>query len=151
MPDISKMEKVGDDSNTWQDTETEMLYAGRPGQTIESILAEAASADEDWARIVAAMKDVPETISDRQFFQQLAIDGMITDDEALSAVKTGDMPATMQAFIAALPATDQFAAKMVLCGATSFQRSHLLVATFGAANGMTGDQIDDLWIAAAKL
>jgi hypothetical protein len=151
MPDISKMEKVSDDPNTWKDTETDTLYAGRPGQTIESILAEAATSAEDWARIVATMKHVPQIISDRQFFQQLAVAAMITDAEALAAVKTGDIPEAMETFIDALPADQQFAARMVLCGATQFSRNHSLVEQFGEANGMTSDQVDDLWIAAAKL
>lgn len=151
MPDISKMIRVCQDPNTWQDQETDMLYVGRPNQSIESILAEAASADEDWARIAAAMKDVPEIISDRKFFQQLAIAGVITDAEAFAAVKTGDIPAAMEAFIDGLPTEEQFSARMVLCGDTQFSRHHALVAAFCAANGMTNDQIDDLWIAAAKL
>lgn len=94
---------------------------------------------------------VPEVISDRQFFQQLAIDGLITQAEALAAVKVGTVPAAMQTFINALPADQQFNANMVLAGATEFRRSNQLVSTFGAAQGMTSDQIDALWIAAAAL
>ena len=94
---------------------------------------------------------VPDIISDWRFFQQLAVAGMITQTEALEAVKTGDIPAAMEAFINTLPADQQFSARMVLCGATQFSRSHPLVAEFAAANGMTSDQVDDLWIKAAKL
>jgi hypothetical protein len=94
---------------------------------------------------------VPEEISDRQFFQQLAIAGLITQDEALAAVMTGALPAAMLTFVASLPADQQFAARMALCGATVFKRSHPLTAAFASAEGMTPEQIDALWRAAAAL
>lgn len=94
---------------------------------------------------------VPDQISDRQFFQQLAIDGLITTDEALGAVMTGTLPAAMGAFISALPAEQQFGARMALCGATTFQRSHPLVDAFATMQGMTPEQIDELWRTAAAL
>jgi hypothetical protein len=43
----------------------------------------------------------PVIISDRQFFQTLAVEGRITEDEALAAVKTGELPATLQTLVAA--------------------------------------------------
>jgi hypothetical protein len=94
---------------------------------------------------------IPVKISDRQFFQQLAKMALITQQEALSAVKTGDVPAAMMTFINALPADEQWDAQMVLCGATEFERAHPLVAAFAAAQGMTSDQTDQLWINASKL
>ena len=39
---------------------------------------------------------VPDIISDRQFFQQLAILGLINEAEALAAVGPGTMPATLR-------------------------------------------------------
>jgi hypothetical protein len=95
---------------------------------------------------------VPDIISDRQFFQQLAIAGLITEDEALAAVMTGTIPQAMEAFVEALPTgQQQFSARMVLCGATTFERSHPLVQAFGAAQGMSDEQIDQLWIDASAL
>lgn len=94
---------------------------------------------------------VPQEISDRQFFQQLAVMGLITEDEAIAAVATGTLPAAMAAFIDQLPAKQQFAARMALQGATTFLRSNPLVKTFGAMQGMTSAEIDDLWRAAAVL
>jgi hypothetical protein len=93
----------------------------------------------------------PNTISDRQFFQQLAVAGLISEDEAIDAVAIGQMPAAIGAFINALPSEQQFPAKMLLKGAVSFNRDHPLVEAFGAMQGMTSDQIDDLWRAAAAL
>lgn len=94
---------------------------------------------------------VPQEISDRQFFQQLAVMGLITEDEAIAAVATGTLPAAMAAFIDQLPAEQQFAARMALQGATTFLRSNPLVETFGAMQGMTSAEIDVLWRAAAVL
>ncbi len=90
---------------------------------------------------------VPEIISDRQFFQALASDpyGLITEEEALAAVMTGAIPAAMEGFIAQLPQADQFAARMVLCGATAFRRTNIYVEMFGMGMGWAANQIDDLW------
>ncbi|NTF80857.1 hypothetical protein G6K88_07770 [Agrobacterium rhizogenes] len=121
---------------------------GRPGQSLDDLVTEI---NEAPAPTVETPQLVPDVISDRQFFQQLAVAGMTTDAEALAAVKTGDIPEAMETFIDALPTDQQFAARMVLCGATQFARNHPLVEQFGVANGMTSAQVDDLWIAAAKL
>lgn len=94
---------------------------------------------------------VPAEISDRQFFQQLAVMGLITEGEAIAAVATGTLPAALAAFVDQLPTEQQFAARMALQGATTFLRTNPLVETFGRMQGMTSTQIDDLWIAAAKL
>lgn len=94
---------------------------------------------------------VPSTISDRQFFQQLAIAGLITQDEALAAVQTGSLPAAFVTFIDQLPAAKRFDAKMKLTGATTFERSNPLTDAFGAMYGMNSEQIDELWRVASQL
>lgn len=94
---------------------------------------------------------VPQIISDRQFFQKLAMLGLITEAEALAAVKTGDVPTELQGLIDALPADQRFAAEMLLSGAVSFSRSHPLTLFFGQAMGWSSDQLDELWIDASKL
>jgi hypothetical protein len=94
---------------------------------------------------------VPAEISDRQFFQQLAAQGVITQREALAAVKTGDIPAALQQVIDDLPPGQQFEATMIISGTTTFQRGHLLTIAIGVACGWTADQIDALFRAAAEL
>lgn len=94
---------------------------------------------------------VPSVISDRQFFHVLATDGLITQAEALTAVKTGDPPAAFETFIASLPEGERFSARMLLEGATTFERNHPLTNAFGTMYGMTADQIDDLWRRASLL
>lgn len=88
---------------------------------------------------------VPNVISDRQFFQALAMQGVIAPEEALAAVKTGTLPAAMLAFLEPLPAEQRFGAEMLLSGATQFMRDHPMVSMFAQALGWTEGQADDLW------
>lgn len=90
-------------------------------------------------------------ISDRQFFQQLAIDGEITEAEALAAVATGTVPAALAAVIAALPSPDQFAANMFLQGATTFERNHPMTVALAGLMGWDDEMLGALWTAAAQL
>lgn len=95
---------------------------------------------------------VPQFISDRQFFQQAAITGLITQDEALAAVQTGTVPAVLMTVINGLSdEMQQFAAKMIISGATQFDRNNPLTLSVGAALGWTSEQIDAFFIAAAAL
>jgi hypothetical protein len=93
----------------------------------------------------------PPSISDRQFFHILALDGLITEAEAIAAVKTGDAPAAFETFISSLPEGDRFNARMLLEGATTFERNHPLTAAFGTMYGMAAEEIDDLWRRASAL
>lgn len=93
----------------------------------------------------------PEEISDRQFFQQLAVNKAITEQEALDAVKTGAIPAAIEAFVDTLPDEQKFAAQMLLSGATVFKRSHPMTAMLGAGLGMEDAEINAIWLAASQL
>jgi hypothetical protein len=89
----------------------------------------------------------PEAISRRQFFQVLAEPPYerITKAEALAAVQLGTIPAAFQAFIAVLPAEQQFGATMLLAGADTFEFAHPISVTFGAEQGWTEEQRAQLW------
>jgi hypothetical protein len=94
----------------------------------------------------------PRVISDRQFFQALALQGAITPEEALAAVRTGAIPAAMQSFIDAITDQEQqFGATMLLSGAVEFDRNHPLVESFRQAMDWTVQQTNDLWRLAAAL
>lgn len=95
---------------------------------------------------------IPQVISDRQFFQQAALENIITKDEALAAVKTGVIPTVLQTFVDSIEDESQnFAAKMLLSGATEFSRYHPLTETIRTHLGWTTEQIDHFFIDAAKL
>jgi hypothetical protein len=93
---------------------------------------------------------VPEEISDRQFFHQLALAGLISKMEAVAAVNTGTLPAQVEAIVASLPEDPEFEARMYFAART-YNRSHPFVDQMGAAMALTPEQIDDLWRAAAAL
>lgn len=90
-------------------------------------------------------------ISDRQFFQQLAIAGIITQNDAIAAVATGTIPPAMVPLVESLPRDEQFSAKMILSGATTFKRDHPMTIAIGTAYGMSSDQIDAFFQAAVLL
>ena len=94
---------------------------------------------------------VPASISDRQFFQQLAVQGIITQADALAAVKTGTIPAALQQLIGGLPTDQQFGATMIVSGATTFERNHPLTIAIGTAYGWTSDEVDALFRTAGAL
>jgi hypothetical protein len=94
----------------------------------------------------------PRLISDRQFYQALALQGAVTQEEALAAVRTGAIPSAMQPFIDAIPDQElQFGATMLLSGAVEFDRHHPMVESFRQAMGWTVQQTNDLWRLAAAL
>jgi hypothetical protein len=94
---------------------------------------------------------VPASISDRQFAQGLAHNGLITNDEALAWVSTGTLPAAFVAFIESLPVEQQFDVKIVLVGATQFDRANPLVSAFGANANMNSAALDAFWIYCSNL
>jgi hypothetical protein len=95
---------------------------------------------------------IPVVISDRQFFQQAALDGYISQEDALKAVQTGFIPSPLQAVIGQISdATEKFNAEMLLSGATMFYRHHPLTDQIGAAFGMSADQIDEFFRVAGAL
>ena len=94
---------------------------------------------------------VPEEISDRQFAMGLAIAGLITQAEALAFVKTGEVPAALQAMIGAIEGDDaRFEAEMLVSGATVFKRSHPLVSMIASQVGWTEQQTDQFWYDCAQ-
>ncbi len=99
-----------------------------------------------------APEPIPDDISRRQFFQQLAVMDIITKAEALAAMKGGAIPAPLQAIIDALPTEDdQFQAQMLIVGAASFNRLHPLAETVRLAMGWTEQQKHDFWREAYRL
>lgn len=94
---------------------------------------------------------VPPVVSDRQFFQALALAGKITPAEALAAVKTGELPDAFIDALGSLPTGDAFGLEMLLSGATTFERAHPATAILAGKLGMSEEQTDRLWRDAAKL
>ncbi|MGM4967427.1 hypothetical protein AB7714_28295 [Tardiphaga sp. 1201_B9_N1_1] len=128
------------DKTTWR---VDFMQAATPAQKEAAALV--------ISEFDASAEAVPPVISDRQFFQQLAVAGIISQDEALAAVQVGEIPPALDTLIALMPPDAQFNARMIVSGGTTFERSHPLTIAVGSAYGMTGEQMDLFWIAAAAL
>lgn len=94
---------------------------------------------------------VPDAISDWQFFQQLAVMGLITEQEAEDAVASGTLPATLAALVEMLPEQARFSARMLLKGSTTFRRDHDMTDTIAWLYGFDSDAVDELFRAAGSL
>ncbi|PRA86946.1 hypothetical protein CQ054_07040 [Ochrobactrum sp. MYb29] len=99
----------------------------------------------------AALDPVPDEISRRQFFQQLANDELITKDEAKAALQGGAIPVALQALITQLPEEEQFDAEMLLIGAATFARAHPLCQKMRVLFDWSNDQLDSFWRCASKV
>ncbi len=117
-----------------------------PGQFTVRVV----SAEEFATMLAAQATPVPQVISDRQFYQQLAVAAIITEEEALAA-NAAVIPAALDAMVEVLPEGQRFAARMILSGATQFERGHTLTVAIGSAYGWTDEQIDNFFRAAAQL
>lgn len=105
--------------------------------------ADAAALQAEWSAPAAV--PVPASISDRQFAQQLAVGGTISEAEALACAARGELPAALEAEIETLPQSERFAARMLLSAARTYERAHPLVATLGTAMGYDSSEIDEFW------
>jgi hypothetical protein len=123
------------------------VYANRQDGYAEEELA------SDDPGVIAFLRPtiyVPTTISDRQFVQQLAAESIITEDQALAS-NAAVIPAPLLEIIDAMPADQQFGVKMLVSGATTFERTNPVTIAIGSAYGMTSGQIDAFFTAAAAL
>jgi hypothetical protein len=89
---------------------------------------------------------VPDRISRRQFFTGLWKRGFITAHEALAALKTGEIPAAMQAIIDSMEGEEaRTDAILLIVGATEFYRDNGLVLVFAIVRGMSEADVDEFW------
>lgn len=93
----------------------------------------------------------PNTVTRTQFIKALVAHGDITGDEGLAMLARGELPARLEAVVAALPKAAEIDARMDLAGRATFDRNYLLVAQLGAALGYDDKALDALWTAAAAL
>lgn len=94
---------------------------------------------------------VPQIIPRRQFYQGLAVAGLITKEEALDAL-TGTLPPALVAIVNSIPDEDAaFAATAHLLASGEFDRAHPLIPVFAASQGMSSADVDDFWRLCASL
>lgn len=92
---------------------------------------------------------VPSSISDIQFFWQLHIMGIISEDDAIKS-NQGVIPAPLLDLINEMPEEKRGQTKMKISGSTVYYRENEITKTIGALYGMTEQQIDEFFIAASK-
>lgn len=119
------------------------IYEGdmRPGDRIAT--------EEEINAFLDQIKIIPD-ISDRQFFQQLCIDKLITEEEALAS-NAAVIPSAILTLINNLPEEMRFPAKMLISGATVFERNHPMTTTLGAMLNWSDDQLDNFFMKASQL
>lgn len=107
--------------------------------------------DESYEPEPAGPEPVPQIISRRQFYQGLALAGLITREESLLAL-TGTLPAALLAIVNGIPDEDAaFAAQAHLLASGEFDRAHPLIPVFAAGQGMTDNDVDEFWRLCAGL
>ncbi|KQO95587.1 hypothetical protein ASF33_09930 [Methylobacterium sp. Leaf92] len=111
-------------------------------------------------RLASLPPPPPKAISDRQFAQALALAGTISEAEALDWAARGELPQALDDALDHIPEANgrRFGARMMLAGATTFERSHPLTGQLGGLliNPATGKPydaaaLDTLWAEAATL
>lgn len=111
--------------------------------------------DPEWALVGGevvesyAIEDVPELppsdISDRQFAHGLWKQGIITLDEAKAFVRTGTIPAALDALIAQLPEEARDDVELRVSGAYIFNVAHPDVQAIATAFGWTEAELRAFW------
>ncbi|MCW2276398.1 hypothetical protein GJ654_18900 [Rhodoblastus acidophilus] len=124
--------------------------------TVELAALKEKTADYDAVKAKADAYDAAQaaalaTVSRRQFFQAAALSGLITPDEALSAVAGVVVPASIAAAINTLPEDQRFAAQMAVVGSRDFERLNPFVSLLAVSMGKTSAEIDALFTLAASL
>lgn len=93
------------------------------------------------------VEPVPQEISRRQFYQGLEVIGKISKVEALAAIKSGAIPAALQAILDGMTDPDAvYEADCLLSGASTFNRQNPVVLVFAIVQGMTEADVDEFWI-----
>lgn len=128
-----------------------LLYATADVITRDPVVLMTKRVDHATKTIVDRPPAVPKIISDRQFAQGLAVAGIISEQEAEDWVGPGVVPAAMLALVGQLPEAERFAARMLLRGATSFERDNPLTGAIGALYNWAPGQVDQFWRDCAAL
>lgn len=93
---------------------------------------------------------VPKSITRRQCALQLKALQMISAQEAIDMTRSGVPPAAVAAYFATLSDDDRVLAEIDFA-AMNYFRDNPLIETLMTANGMTTEQTDQFFIAAAQL
>jgi ABC-type proline/glycine betaine transport system permease subunit len=123
-------------------------YAVPAGHSV--VLASEAPANLQWVKNAAAMPQSIPSITRLQFLLAAPSAGLLTSEQAEQA-SLGEIPLPIQAVFDTLPEAEAAAARVIWRTMTRIERNEPLVAEVAAAQGMTSEQVDAFFVAAAAI
>lgn len=134
-------------------TAVRRVYTYSDGALQEEIIPLTPQEIAERAVIDSAPPPPPESVTDWQLAATLALQGTITEAEALAWATRGDIPAPLLDVIQGVYVTpqEQFMAKMLAGATREFYRNNEFLKTAAAVLGWTDAQVDDLFRLAATL
>jgi hypothetical protein len=93
---------------------------------------------------------VPTQVGHTQWYHQAARIGLITQDEALDEAMTGNIPGSLEPYIAKVPAAKQFDVRMLLKG-TVFDRTAPTCLIWIDALGWDNATTEQFWTDASQI
>ena len=114
-------------------------------------LPENVFAQEDDVQPQGLFMSLPLVISVRQFLMGMAIDDIITQEEAIAAASTGAVPSFIQTMIDALPEDQAFAAEMSWRAMYQTERYNPILIQLAGSLGYDGPTMDDKFQAWSQL
>jgi predicted esterase len=119
--------------------------------TGETTVREATPEEIREIEAVQRSSPTPLAVSRRQLILALHGAGLITDEEALAAAQTGEVPSVIDAAFAKLPPKEALHARVTWASMTEVRRDHPLVEAVIDAGLATAEQVDELFREAASL
>ena len=134
---------------------TEIPFGASPDDVEEhgrEIFARAAAGEfGPVAEHVPRPPKVPEAVSTRQFYQQLALDGEISLEEAIAAVKTGALPSRFRSLVDSLNGPEKINTVFAVVGSEEVNRKDPAITRIVAELGWSTEKFNRLFTEAAKL
>lgn len=94
---------------------------------------------------------VPLQVSKTQFYQECVKRGYISKGDALTAIKTGDLPPSFESALESLTEDERFDVEMKLHSIQFFGRNDSFIPLLAAKLGITDKDMDSIFTEAAKL
>ena len=120
-----------------------------------TVLGQVFKADNELAvaRFVTTLRamQMATLITRCQFYHQLALQGVISQSEAMAAVQTGTIPSAVQTIINGLSSDQQFGASIKLAGSPTLKITDELMAFIYTGLGWSGSTFNTFWTAASLL
>lgn len=135
-------DSVIDDEAPDHDPVTEQLVCGEPAQV-----------DGQWRRSITVQPLPPEVVADNLERARLArVPQMVSRAQVKVALIQAGLWAQVLAFVAAIPdPVERAVAEVTLHDMQEWRRDSAFLAQAGAALGLTAEQLDDLFVAAAQV